>query len=89
MMSGVRNNTCLVRDINIPLYGFPIDVKKLDDKGCRKAVHIPKRNILKYFSQNEKYNSSPDPNIDTIWRGNNWKQAQLTIVMQNASLMAR
>ena len=33
IISGVRNSTCLVRDMKIPLYGFPIDVKKLEDKG--------------------------------------------------------
>ena len=54
MISGVRKRTCLVSDMKIPLYGFPIDVKKFDESGCRKAVQIPNRNILKYLVQKSK-----------------------------------
>lgn len=88
-ISGARKSTCLVRDIKIPLYGFPIDVKKLEASGWKNAVKIPKRNILKYFSQNWKYSSLPVPNMETIWRGNNWKQAQLVKVIIAASFNAR
>ena len=86
IISGVKKSTCLVRDMKIPFCGFPIDVKKFDDSGCRKAVNIPKRNTLKYFSQNSKYSASPEPKIETICLGKSWKQAKLVNVMQAASL---
>lgn len=89
MISGVKKSTCLVRDIKIPLYGFPIEVKKFDDKGCRKAVNNPNRNTLKYFVQKSKYNSLPEPKIETIWRGKSWKQAQLKMAIAAAILIAR
>ena len=89
IISGVRNKTCLVSDMKIPLYGFPIAVKKLEVSGCKKAVQIPNKNILKYLVQKSKYNSEPEPKIETIWRGKSWKHNQLIVVMIAANLMAR
>lgn len=33
MINGKRNSTCLVRDITIPSFAFPIDVKNPEDIG--------------------------------------------------------
>ena len=66
-----------------------MEVKKFDDSGCKKAVKIPKRNILKYLVQKSKYNSLPEPKIETICLGKSWKQAQLVIVIIAAILIAR
>lgn len=37
--SGIKNNTCLVIDKNIPKYAFLIDEKKLDDNICTPSTH--------------------------------------------------
>ena len=33
MINGKRNSTCLVRDMTIPSFAFPIDVKNPEDIG--------------------------------------------------------
>ena len=37
--SGIKNNTCLVIDKNIPKYAFLMDEKKLDDNICTPSTH--------------------------------------------------
>ena len=37
--SGIKNNTCLVIDKNIPKYAFLMDAKKLDDNICTPSIH--------------------------------------------------
>ena len=37
--NGIKNNTCLVIDKNIPKYAFLIDEKKLDDNICTPSTH--------------------------------------------------
>ena len=39
-MSGSRNMICLVRESTIPVFGFPIAVKKFDEIGCAKFKNV-------------------------------------------------
>ena len=43
IMSGRRKIICLVRDRNIPPFGLPIAVKKLELIGCRKFKKVKNR----------------------------------------------
>lgn len=45
IISGSRNIICLVSDKNIPRFGLPIAVKKLEVIGCIKLMNVKKRNI--------------------------------------------
>ena len=70
IISGSRNNICLVSDINTPSLDLPIELKKFDVTGCIPLMIVKNIYILKYLSENLKYNSLPLPNILIIWRGN-------------------
>ena len=45
--SGSKNKICLVRDRNIPLFGFPMDVKKFDVIGCKKLTKVKNKKTRK------------------------------------------
>ena len=53
IIKGNKNNICLVNDKNIPFFGFPIAVKKLDDIGWKQFINVNNKNILKYFTAKE------------------------------------
>lgn len=44
---GKKKMICLVRDRNIPLAGFPMDVKKFDVMICIKLIKVKNRKIRK------------------------------------------
>lgn len=46
-IKGRRNIICLVSDKKMPLFGFPIAVKKLEVKGCIQFKKVPSKNIRK------------------------------------------
>ena len=46
-ISGSSRMICLVSDRNVPDFGLPIEVKKLDEIGCIKFIHVQNRYILK------------------------------------------
>lgn len=43
IISGSRKRICLVSPRKIPILGFPIDVKNVDDSGCTLFINVKKR----------------------------------------------
>ena len=67
--NGKRKRICLVRDIKIPFFGFPIAVKKFAEIGCKKQRKIKNRKIRKNFSAKSKYSDDPFPKNPIICLG--------------------
>lgn len=49
-ISGSRKSTCLVRDITIPSFAFPIEVKNPEDIGWIPFANVINMKIFKYRS---------------------------------------
>ena len=53
--------------------GFPIEVNRFDEIGCKKLTRVSIIKIRKYRTANRKYSSEPSPKRLMIWRGKSWK----------------
>ena len=42
-ISGSRNMICLVRERKVPLYAFPMELKNIEEIGCKKFNQVKKQ----------------------------------------------
>ena len=86
--AGRKNMICLVRERNIPLRGFPIDVKKVDVMGWMELSHVKKRNMRMKRMPKVKYSSDSLPKSPIISRGKVWNMINAITANTDPAMMA-
>ena len=63
---GSKSIICLVNDIIIAFFGFPIAWKKFEHEIITPFINVKNRNMCIYFTANSIYSAFPLPNNDII-----------------------